>query len=78
MPSLNAPATHALNVVLSDTTDLEAPSRAIHVGNGGDVKLTMISGDTIVFTNLSIGWHPLRVRRVWDTGTTASDITAVW
>ncbi len=26
----------------------------------------------------TVGWHPIRVTRVWGTGTTASDIVAVW
>lgn len=74
---LTSPAVQAEAVTPSNTVDLVNVSRALWVGVAGDVKVTMASGQAVTFTALTIGWHPLRVSRVWSTGTTATNITAV-
>lgn len=73
-----APATRAEAVTPSDTVDLLSISRALWIGVTGNVKVTMRDGgDPVIFTNLTVGWHPLRVTRVWSTSTTATSIVAV-
>ena len=76
--SLESPLSHAVEVVPDDTGDLTHVSRALHLGMPGDLRVTMRSGQTATFRNLSSGWHPLRVSRVHATGTTAIDIVAGW
>jgi hypothetical protein len=76
-PDLSAPAERAEAVTPSDTADLTNVSRAIWVGTPGNLRVTMRTGAVVTFPNINNGWHPLRVSRVWSTGTTASGIVAV-
>ena len=72
-----APYTRAVAVTLSDTVDLVEIPRAINVHKSGStsvaVKVTM-AGDTVPVTlNISEATTlPVRVSRVWLTGTDAS------
>ena len=62
----------------SDTEDLDIPTRGLYVGVVGDVKVDMISGSTLTFVSMVAGIvHPLQVRRVYSTGTDATDIVGV-
>jgi hypothetical protein len=76
-PRASDPAHHAVAVVPSNTDDLPAASTAIYVGGSGNLKVTMLGGEILTFGNLPVGWHPIRVTRVW-TSTTATNIIAVW
>jgi len=63
-----------------DNTDLSASTRGLYVGASGDVTVIM-ERDTaaITFTALAAGVvHPLRVKRVLATGTTATGIVGVY
>jgi hypothetical protein len=48
------------------------------VGGAGNMRVTMLGGGIVTFTGLPVGWHPIRVTRVWATNTTATNIVAVW
>jgi hypothetical protein len=74
-----APLTAAQTVSPSDSLDLDQVSRALYVGTSGNVKVTMKSGGTVTLAGLAAGlWHPVRVSRIWATGTTAAGILAGW
>jgi hypothetical protein len=75
--SLSDPAYDAYNVLPSDTDILPWTTTAIYVGVAGDVTVTMASGNKVLFTAMPIGWHYIRVRRIWATGTHATNITVV-
>jgi hypothetical protein len=76
---LSAPAQSAVAVVPSDTTDLAFTTRAVYVGSGGHLSVRMAGQTTaIVFRNLPISLLPIRVDRILATGTTATDIIALW
>ena len=75
---LESPGLHAAEVLPDDGTDLAYTSRALHVGIGGDVRLTMAGGETVTIRNVAAGMLPIRVQRVFATGTTAGDIVALW
>lgn len=77
VPGIESPATDGEAVTPSDTLDLAKVSRALYVGTGGTLKVTMASGAELVFGAIAAGWHPLRVKRVWSTGTSATGIVAV-
>lgn len=63
----------------SDSNDLPFLTRGLYVGTAGHVKVTMADGSVGVLKSLSGGIvHPLSVRRVWSTGTTALDIIALY
>jgi hypothetical protein len=75
----HSPADSAAVVTPSDTEDLDFASRALWVGTAGDLTVDLLeSGTAVLFANITVGWHPLRVTRVYDTGTDADDIVAVW
>ncbi len=72
---LTAPASRAEVVTPSDTVDLGYATRALYIGQTGNVRVLTASGDTVVFANLQGGVvYPFRVNRVFATGTTAADI----
>ena len=76
-PRASDPAHHAVAVVPSNTVDLPAASTFIYVGGSGSLKVTMLGGEILTFSNVPVGWHPIRVTGVW-TSTTATQIVAVW
>ena len=75
-PGMTDPIMRAEEVTPSDGADLSLTSRAVYVGGGGDLHVTLSDGDTVTLTNAGAGWHPIRVTRIWATGTTATAILA--
>ena len=77
-----APADEALAVTPSDSVDLVGvpPQGAkLYIGTTGDVTVNMNrTGTDITFKAVPVGWMPILVRRVYTTGTTASNIVAAW
>lgn len=73
---LSDPIVSAATIIPDDGADLPESTRAVYVGVAGNLRTTLISGDIVTFQNLSQGWHPIRVARVWATGTTASAVVA--
>lgn len=72
---LNMPITNAFAITTSDAADLAQETRGIYVGTAGNIKVTTSNGDTVTLPNLAAGiWHPLSVKKVFATGTTAIDI----
>lgn len=68
----------AAAVTPSDSADLPQFS-VIYVGGAGNVKVTTAQGSAVTFSGVNAGTViPVRVRRVWSTGTTATLITAVF
>ena len=68
----------AAAVTPSDTADLPQFS-VIYVGGAGNVKVTTAQGSAVTFSGVNAGTViPVRVRRVWATGTTATLMTAVY
>ena len=72
-------AIRAVAITPSNSVDLTVSGAVVFIGVGGDVKVTTVSGDTAVFKNLASGSVlAVQVRRVWATGTTATDIIALY
>lgn len=76
--TLNSPLAHGFAVIPDDVNPLPVTTRAVHLGGGGDLKVTFESGDEVTLQNLGPGWHPLRLSKVWQTGTTAAAIVGGW
>lgn len=71
-------ATQATAVTPSDTTVLTA-TKGLYVGASGDVVVTMFNGVDATFKGLAAGIiHPISVTKVKATGTTATNILAVY
>ena len=78
-PSLVSPATDGANVAPSDGADLAQVTRALYVGQGGDLSLRLASGSEVVLAGVVGGTLlPVRAERVRATGTTAAGIVALW
>lgn len=77
-PHLTSPGQHAALVSPSDSADFANVSRALWVGTAGDIKITTQGGETLVWPSVTVGWHPMRLTRIWATGTTATGMMVVW
>jgi hypothetical protein len=53
-------------------------TRGLYVGGAGNLTVTMADGETATFTACPIGFHPLQVIAVLATGTTATNIVALY
>jgi hypothetical protein len=68
-----------VTVVTSDTVELAHYCRAIYVGGAGDVKVTGIYGDVTTFKAVPVGTTiEVRAKLIWATGTTATNLVALW
>ncbi len=76
--SLESPAVNLLEVTPDDGADLAFVSRAINVGTSGTVRLTTLNGDTATVYVAAGGAFPIRAQRIFATGTTATNIVAMY
>ena len=75
---LTSPAVAAETISPSDTEMLDFVTRAIYVGQAGDLNVTLKSGDTVLLRSMQGGvFYPLRVTQVLAAGTTATDIVGL-
>ena len=75
----DSPAPNAAAISPSDEADLNNVTRAIYVGTQGDLTVTMKGGGSVTFTAVPAGTIlPIEVTKVWDTGTDAEDLVALW
>lgn len=73
------PASKGVAVTASDADDLTGGiCRGLYVGVAGDIAVMWPDGTTGTVKAAANGYHPLRVRRVRSTGTTATDILALY
>ena len=76
--SLSSPATDAVAITPDDTVPLATPSRALYIGEGGDLRVEMLSGNIVTLPALIGGAvYPFRVNKVLATGTTATGIISL-
>jgi hypothetical protein len=72
-PDKADPADHAFLVAENDGADLSYATRALYVGGAGAVKVDMLGGETVTFSGVPAGTVlPIRVTKIYATGTTAS------
>ena len=77
---LESPATSAVAVSPNDGVDLAEVSRALYIGVTGNVTVDMYgTGTSVAFVGLPAGTViPIRVSRVYATGTTAGSIVSLY
>jgi len=72
------PGYRVAEVSPSDTANL-GNVRAIYIGGSGNVKIDADGGGTVTFVAAPAGMIiPVRAVRVYSTGTTATDIVAIY
>lgn len=77
--SVSAPATRAVAVTPDDAAALADLPKALYVGGGGDVTMRGAGAADQVWTNVPSGTVlPFRARYIRATGTTATDILALY
>lgn len=78
--SLSAPATNAAAITPDDAAaGFDQVTRAIYVGIGGNVRAEMASGEAVTFAAMAGGMiYPVRIRKVFASGTTASGLISLW
>lgn len=74
---LTSPAKNAAEVVPNNSVDLTTYSRGLIIGVAGTIKVDTVGGNTVTITAVA-GILPIRVKRVYATGTSASNIVAIW
>lgn len=79
MALMDDPATNLVAVTKSDTTDL-GPVRALYIGGTGDVAIRAKGMTTAVILPGVPGGTilPIRAQYVYETGTDATDIVALY
>lgn len=77
---LASPCKHGALVTPDNSTDLTVATRAVYVGGAGTLKVDFAGGETAVtFTGVTAGSIlPIRVSRIYATGTSATYIIALW
>ena len=85
MPNPRFQAGKAKVVTPSDTVDITKnvsdvnTGCVLYVGTGGTLKVKTIGGDEVTFVNIQDGsFLPVQVLRVFATGTSATNILALW
>lgn len=81
MSHITSPSTIFSTVTPSDTVDIPGQEmcRALYVGGAGDVAAVRQDGTAVVFSAVPAGSIlPIRCRRVNATGTTATNIDALF
>lgn len=66
------------DITPADNTELNTVTRAIYIGTGGDLSVTLVSGAQLTFRNVIGGsMLPFRISQVHATGTTAADLVGI-
>lgn len=72
------PAHDMASVTTSDTAYID-PTRGLFIGGSGNLKVMTAAGSTVTLTGVAAGSIlPVSVKRVFATGTTASNIAALY
>ena len=76
---LSMPATKALSITPDDDDNLTFATRGVYIGGGGDLRVDMQGGGVAVtFVGLAAGTVlPVRVAKVYATGTTATSLVGM-
>jgi len=72
-------AIKAVDVVPATLETLVIPGAVLYIGTGGNIKVDTVSGDTVTFKNVADGSVlAVQVKKVYNTGTSAGDIIALY
>lgn len=74
-----AVALRATAITPADGADLPNPAtKGIWVGGTGAIKVDMVGGDTVTFNSVPVGLFRIQAKRVYATGTTATNLVALF
>lgn len=73
------PARKGVAITPDNDNDLSDYTRGIYVGGTGDLKVDLVEEGTVTFVGLAAGIiHPIAAKRVYATGTDATNIIGVY
>ena len=72
--SVRDPAITTFDITPDDATDLAQVTIALNVASPGNVRVTTLDGSTADISVAPGQPFPIRARRVWQTGTSATGI----
>lgn len=76
---LASPYDNAAAITPSDTADLAYATRAVWCGAAGNITVTMLGGGTVTLNHDAHQLLPIRITKVWETGTTNNtNLVALW
>lgn len=79
VPSGVDPARQFVAITPSNSTDLDALTKAVYVGGAGNLVAVDWAGNTCTFTGVLAGTVlPIRVRRINSTSTTATNLVGLY
>lgn len=83
LESKMTPADHVAlgDALKSDTVELNYVTRGVSFGVAGDIKVVTQGGETVTIPSgaLVAGViHPIRIKQIYSTGTTATSIVLYW
>lgn len=75
----NASYQKAAAVTPSNTVDLDPVASALYVGVAGNITVDLEGGGTgILLKSVPVGILKMRIKRVYASGTAATDMVALW
>ena len=78
-PTLAVAVTKSDTAVLSPGAQYPNAGPAIlYIGGTGNLSVVTEGGQTVLFRNVPVGFFPVSVTKVRSTGTTATNILALW
>ena len=79
MSFLSDPVSNAAAITTHDSDELPSTTHGIYVGGAGNITLITTKGQTVLFTAVPVGLIiPIRAKVVMATGTTATNLVALW
>lgn len=72
------PGTNLLEPPSSALSGSQYAAATLYIGVSGDLSVQTEGGQSVVFSNVPIGFFPVKVVKVFSLGTSAADIIALW
>ncbi len=74
------PADNLAVVTPSNTEELPSVTREIRIGGAGTLRVTTYEDQVVTIPQSVVALGPIsaRVKKIWATGTTATDIVVLW
>lgn len=77
--ALPAQFVNAAAVTLHDTNELSPHAQALYIGGAGNLKITTEGGQAVTFNGLVAGSVLyVKAKLAWSTGSTATNVVALW
>ncbi len=72
------PCGHLVVVTKSDTDILPGVTSALYISSAGTLQVTDEFNNVVALPSMNAGWHPIRIKQIWSTNTTASGFIAAY